>query len=98
MAGPPKGDAETQMAAELVAPMAAYLAHESCPVTGEVYAAGAGRFARLFIASTPGYVHAGGQPSIEDVAAHWHDINNEDDYTVPGDLMAWSAAFLSHLD
>ena len=41
----------------LVAPMAAFLAHEDCPVTGEIYAAGAGRFARIFIASTPGYVH-----------------------------------------
>ena len=28
----------------------------TCPVNGEIYAAGAGRFARIFIASTPGYV------------------------------------------
>ena len=47
------------MAPELVAPMVAFLAHEDCPVSGEIYAAGAGRFARLFIASTEGYVHAG---------------------------------------
>ena len=43
-------------AAALVAPMVAYLAHEDCPVTGEIYAAGAGRFQRLFIATTPGWV------------------------------------------
>ena len=47
----------TQMAPELVAPMVAFLAHEDCPVSGEIYAAGAGRFARIFIASTEGYVH-----------------------------------------
>jgi hypothetical protein len=97
MAGPPTGDAETAMAPELVAPMAAYLAHEDCPVTGEIYAAGAGRFARIFIASTPGYVHQAGTPSIEDVAAHWDAINDESGYVVPADLMAWSAGFLSHL-
>ena len=31
------------MSPDLVAPMAAYLAHETCPVTGEVYTAGGGR-------------------------------------------------------
>lgn len=95
MAGPASGAAEAQMAPELVAPMAAYLAHESCPVTGEIYAAGAGRFARIFIASTPGYVSTA--PTVEDIAANWAAINDESGYTVPGDLMGWSAAFLAHL-
>jgi NAD(P)-dependent dehydrogenase (short-subunit alcohol dehydrogenase family) len=85
------------MAAELVAPMAAFLAHEDCPVTGEMYAAGAGRFARMFIATTPGYVHAGPGVSVEDVAAHWSAINEEAGYTVPANLRQWSEAFLSHL-
>ena len=83
------------MAPELVAPMAAFLAHETCPVTGEIYAAGAGRFARIFIASTPGYVQAAA--TVEDIAANWAAINDEAGYTVPGDLMAWSADFLAHL-
>jgi NAD(P)-dependent dehydrogenase (short-subunit alcohol dehydrogenase family) len=91
------GDESAAMAPESVAPMAAYLAHENCPVTGEMYAAGAGRFARIFIATTPGYVHPGTQPTIEDVAEHWAAINDEAGYTVPSDLMAWSAAFLAHL-
>ena len=97
MAGPPKGDAESLMAPELVAPMAAYLAHEDCPVSGEIYAAGAGRFARLFLGATPGYAQEGSDPSIEAVAAHWDAINEESGYTVPADLMAWSAGFLAHL-
>jgi NAD(P)-dependent dehydrogenase (short-subunit alcohol dehydrogenase family) len=85
------------MTPELVAPMAAYLAHEACPVTGEIYSAGAGRFARLFIAETQGYVHPAPDATIEDVARHWRAINDETGYSVPADLMSWSAAFLSHL-
>ena len=95
MAG--EGDGDGQMAPELVAPMAAFLAHEDCPVSGEVYAAGAGRFARIFIATTPGYVHPDPEVAIEDVAANWGAINDEGGYTVPRDLTAWSAAFLAHL-
>jgi NAD(P)-dependent dehydrogenase (short-subunit alcohol dehydrogenase family) len=97
MAGPPT-EATERMTANLVAPMAAFLAHEDCPVSGEIYAAGAGRFARIFIASTEGYLHPQGEPTMEDVAAHWAAINDESVYSVPADLMAWSAAFLAHLD
>jgi NAD(P)-dependent dehydrogenase (short-subunit alcohol dehydrogenase family) len=92
------GDTEsTEMAPELSAPMVAYLAHEDCPATGELYAAGAGRFARLFIAQAPGYVHEDGAPTVEDVATHWDEINDESGYSVPADLMDWSAAFTQHL-
>jgi NAD(P)-dependent dehydrogenase (short-subunit alcohol dehydrogenase family) len=90
-------DGSGAMTPELVAPLAAYLAHEACPVNGEMYAAGAGRFARIFIASTPGYVHPGPGVTVEDVAEHWDAINDESGYTVPGDLRSWSAAFLAHL-
>ena len=81
---------------DAVAPMAAFLAHENCPVSGEIYTAGAGRFARLFIASTEGYVHAERSASIEDVAQNWSAINDESGYFVPTDLMDWSAEFLKH--
>lgn len=90
------GDTEsTEMSPDLVAPMAAFLAHEGCPVTGEIYTAGAGRFARIFLAATPGYVNP--TPTVEDIAANWAAVNDETGYDVPTDLMAWSAAFLSHL-
>lgn len=94
MAGPPSGEPDPHMAPELVAPMAAFLAHESCPVSGEIYAAGAGRFARIFIGSTPGYVSA--DATIEDIAANWSAINDETGYGVPASLMQWSATFLAH--
>jgi NAD(P)-dependent dehydrogenase (short-subunit alcohol dehydrogenase family) len=54
------------MGADLVAPVVGLLAHESCPVNGEMLVAIAGRVARAVVAETPG-VH---RPSwsIEDVA------------------------------
>jgi NAD(P)-dependent dehydrogenase (short-subunit alcohol dehydrogenase family) len=92
--GPQQGVPE--MPPEQVAPMVAYLAHEGCPVTGEIYAAGAGRFARIFLASTDGWV-ADGEPTVEDVADHWDAINAEAGFSVPEDLLAWSARFTQHL-
>ncbi len=57
MAGRGGEEPTPEMSPDLVAPMVALLAHEECPVSGEIYAAGFGRFARIFIAMTPGYVH-----------------------------------------
>jgi NAD(P)-dependent dehydrogenase (short-subunit alcohol dehydrogenase family) len=86
-----------QMEPELVAPMVAYLAHESCEVSGEIYLAGGGRYARLFIAATPGYLPP--EPSeatVEDIAENWAAINDESGYYVPADLMDWSAHYMAH--
>ena len=90
-AGPP------EMAPEFVAPMVAYLCHESCPVSGEIYAAGGGRFARLFIAATEGYVQQDGVPTVEDVAQQWATINDESGYYVPADVPEWAAQYMRHL-
>jgi NAD(P)-dependent dehydrogenase (short-subunit alcohol dehydrogenase family) len=97
MAGPDADpdDTSSPMAPVQVAPLVAFLAHEACPVNGELYAAGAGRFARIFIASTPGYV--GPEATVEDVAEHWDEINREQGYVVPRDLPDWSTSFLAHL-
>jgi NAD(P)-dependent dehydrogenase (short-subunit alcohol dehydrogenase family) len=89
------GPGAEQLPPELVAPMVAFLAHEDCPVNGEIYAAGAGRFARVFIGVTDGYVQPGA--TIEDVAEHWATINDATDYSVPADLGAWSRQFMAHL-
>ena len=85
------------MAPDLVAPMVAFLAHEDCPVSGEIYAAGAGRFARIFIASTRATSTPAPSPTVEDVAGNWAAINDETGYYLPADLMDWSAAFMAHL-
>jgi NAD(P)-dependent dehydrogenase (short-subunit alcohol dehydrogenase family) len=82
----------------LVAPLVAYLAHPDCTATGEIYAAGAGRFARFVIGTTAGYVHQGPEPTIDDMVAHWTEINDATSMTIPTDLLDWSTRFLTHLD
>ncbi|MDR3654930.1 MAG: SDR family NAD(P)-dependent oxidoreductase [Mycobacterium sp.] len=64
-----------------VAPVVAYLAHLDCPVTGEIYSAGAGQVSRFFIGRTKGVYYP--QLSVEDVRDHFDEIRDEADYTVP---------------
>ncbi|MBW2942705.1 SDR family NAD(P)-dependent oxidoreductase [Zhongshania aquimaris] len=62
---------------ELVAPCVAWMAHESCSITGEALASAAGRVARIFPAETVGVY----QPSwsIEDVAKNIDAIRVTED-------------------
>jgi NAD(P)-dependent dehydrogenase (short-subunit alcohol dehydrogenase family) len=64
----------------LVSPVVAFLAHEDCPVTGEVYSAAGGRIARFFIGLTPGYYNP--NLTVEDVRDHFAEIRAEDGYIV----------------
>ena len=64
-----------------VSPIVAYLAHEDCPVTGEVYSAAGGRIARFFIGLTQGYYNPA--LTVEDVRDHFAEIRAEDGYVVP---------------
>ncbi len=64
-----------------VSPIVAYLAHEECPVTGEVYSAAGGRIARFFIGLTPGYYNPA--LTVEDVRDHFAEIRAEEGYVVP---------------
>jgi NAD(P)-dependent dehydrogenase (short-subunit alcohol dehydrogenase family) len=65
----------------LVAPVAAWLVHEDCPVTGEVYSAGGGRVARFFVGLTEGYANPELTP--EDVRDNLDRVRDEAGYTVP---------------
>ena len=67
-------DPEPERHPALVAPMAAVLAHESCPVQGEVLMAGMRRYSRLFLAETDGYVHDGLDVSPEVLIEQWDTI------------------------
>jgi NAD(P)-dependent dehydrogenase (short-subunit alcohol dehydrogenase family) len=66
----------------LVAPMAAWLVHEDCPVTGEVYSAGGGRVARFFVGLTQGWLDPDLDP--EGVRDHFDQIRDETGYRVLG--------------
>ena len=65
-----------------VAPVVAYLAHADCPVTGEMYSAGAGVVSRFFIGRTKGVYYP--DLTAEDVRDHFDEIRDETGYTVPG--------------
>jgi NAD(P)-dependent dehydrogenase (short-subunit alcohol dehydrogenase family) len=66
----------------LVAPVAAFLTHRDCPVSGEIYTVGAGHVSRFFIGRTKGFYSPA--LSIEDVRDHLDAIRDEAGYTVPG--------------
>ena len=66
---------------KLVSPIVAWLVHEDCPVTGEIYSAAGGRIARFFIGLTEGYYNE--NLSLEDVRDNFDQIRNEDGYIVP---------------
>ena len=66
----------------LVAPVVAFLAHQDCPVSGEIYTAGAGHVARFFIGRTKGFYNPA--LSVEDVRDHLDEIRGDSDFTVPG--------------
>jgi NAD(P)-dependent dehydrogenase (short-subunit alcohol dehydrogenase family) len=65
----------------LVTPIVTYLAHEDCPVTGEVYTVGGGRVARVFLGVTPGVA----DPALtaEIVRDRFDEIRNPEGYEVP---------------
>ena len=66
----------------LVAPVVAFLAHQDCLVSGEIYTAGAGHVARFFIGRTKGFHNPA--LSVEDVRDHLDEIRDDSDFTVPG--------------
>jgi hypothetical protein len=70
--------------------------HESCPVSGRLFAVGAGRVGEIFIGVTRGYV-AGGELDPDAVLAHLDDICDLADYYVPvdmGDYAKWMRSII----
>lgn len=78
------------MEPDLVAPAVAYLAHESCAMTGELLIAAAGRVARAFVAESRGVY----QPAwtIEDVARRIDEIRD------PADPLVFAPVPSGHMD
>ena len=84
-------DPEPERHPALVAPMAAVLAHESCPVQGEVLMAGMRRYSRLFLAETDGYVHEGLDVSPEVLMEQWDTICDPSEHESVGSTEVWVA-------
>ena len=77
----------------LVSPLVAFLAHEDCPVSGEVFSVGGGRVAQVIIAETQGYHKA--SLSMEDVRDNWDTITDTTGFAVPKNLAEETAMFMS---
>jgi NAD(P)-dependent dehydrogenase (short-subunit alcohol dehydrogenase family) len=88
----PTGD---KLAPELVSPVVAYLAHESCEATGRVFSVGGGRVAEVFIAEARGY-HTD-ELTPEAVADNWATITDRDGYVVPANSSEETALYASAL-
>jgi NAD(P)-dependent dehydrogenase (short-subunit alcohol dehydrogenase family) len=92
------GEFAEKLAPELVTPMVAYLSSEACTTTHGAYSAAGGRYARVFWGLGQGWF-AGkeAQPTAEDIAAHFEEIDGRDGYIVPGgttdEIMALAGLF-----
>lgn len=71
------------LAPEMVTPLVTYLVSEQCTETHQVYSAGGGHFARVFVGLTPGWTAPPGGVSADDVARHWAAITAGDTHSVP---------------
>ncbi|TQS22751.1 SDR family oxidoreductase [Microbispora sp. KK1-11] len=69
---------ESRFTPERVSPLVAYLAHESCETSGEVFSVGAGRIARVFVAEGPGW--RTDDLTIEAIRDNWEAVMAEQPY------------------
>jgi NAD(P)-dependent dehydrogenase (short-subunit alcohol dehydrogenase family) len=76
------GSMAEQLDPKFVTPVVIYLAHDSCPSTGQVYSAAGGTIARFFIGLTQG-TSRGADITPETVQEDWDAINDESGYVVP---------------
>lgn len=74
--------AQANLPADLVSPVVAFLAHESCPVSGECFDAMGGEVRRVYIAQSEGIVDR--QLSPETVARRWDEVMGAPRDTVLG--------------
>jgi NAD(P)-dependent dehydrogenase (short-subunit alcohol dehydrogenase family) len=80
---------------KLVSPIVAWLVHEDCPVTGEIYSAAGGRIARFFIGLTPGYYNP--ELTLENVRDNFEQIRSDEGYIIPAGPGDELKALLGHL-
>jgi NAD(P)-dependent dehydrogenase (short-subunit alcohol dehydrogenase family) len=83
--GPPRWETlGPRFVVEAVAPLVTYLADSACAVSGEVYSAGFGRFARVFVGEGPGWTARDpSQITVHDVIAHLDEIRTLEPSVVP---------------
>jgi NAD(P)-dependent dehydrogenase (short-subunit alcohol dehydrogenase family) len=82
----------------LVAPLVAYLCHETCSVTGETFLSGARRVARVIVSETEGFVHPDYELTPEVVAARWDEVMDETTAYRLTDTLTWTEGTQRRVD
>jgi len=78
-----------------VTPLSVYLVSETCQLTHEIFDVGGGRYARVFIGLTPGWVKGPGEPAtVEEIAENIDAIRDPADYTIPDSIAGEMQAIL----
>lgn len=73
---------------ELVVPLVTFLASRACTFTHRNYSACAGRYARVFVGLTEGWLaDAGADPTAEDIEAHLDAMSSTDSFIVPSSIV-----------
>jgi NAD(P)-dependent dehydrogenase (short-subunit alcohol dehydrogenase family) len=83
---------------ELVVPIVSYLASRACQVTHHNYSAGAGRFARVFVGLSQGWLANGTScPTAEDIESHYSEVSATEPYEIPASIFDEVAAIYARL-
>jgi hypothetical protein len=73
---------------ELVVPLVTFLASTACTFTHRNYSAAAGRYARIFVGLSHGWLaDADSQPTAEDIEAHLDEMSATERFLVPGSIV-----------
>jgi NAD(P)-dependent dehydrogenase (short-subunit alcohol dehydrogenase family) len=81
------GPMADKLSPDCVTPLSIYLVSETCQLTHEIFDVGGGRYARVFIGMTPGWVKGPGQPAtVEEIAANIETIRNPEGYVIPDSI------------
>jgi NAD(P)-dependent dehydrogenase (short-subunit alcohol dehydrogenase family) len=72
---------------ELVTPIVVYLASRACDFSHRNYSAFGGRFARVFIGLSEGWLpERGTDPTADDIADHLSEVSATEPFTIPGSI------------
>lgn len=73
---------------ELVVPLVTFLASRACTFTHRNYSASAGRYARVFVGLSEGWLADGdSEPTAEDIEAHLEQMSSTDNFLVPTSIV-----------
>lgn len=89
------GPLQDQLDPKHVAPLVAFLCSPQCEFTNEIFSAGGGRYARVFLGLTLGWYSSGEVASVDTIAEKMGAIMDTEDFIIPASGMDELAAMLA---